>query len=58
MRDTLMDADGQRRLGEYFDGIGDILSNKRRRASFAMYAMGLLDTQSWIPESRYVSQCR
>jgi SRSO17 transposase len=42
MRDTLMDADGQRRLGEYFDGIGDILSNKRRRASFAMYAMGLL----------------
>ena len=37
-----MDADGQRRLVEYFDGIGDILSNKCRRASFAMYAMGLL----------------
>ncbi len=37
-----MDADGQRRLGEYFDGVGEILSNKCRRASFAMYAMGLL----------------
>jgi SRSO17 transposase len=40
--DKIMDAGGQRRLGEYFDGIGKILSNKCRRASFAMYAMGLL----------------
>jgi SRSO17 transposase len=37
-----MDTDGQRRLSEYFDGVGDILSNKCRRASFAMYATGLL----------------
>ena len=37
-----MDANGQRRLGEYFDGVGEILRNKCRRASFAMYAMGLL----------------
>src|SRR5215467_10925812 len=37
-----MDAGGQRRLGEYFDGVGEILINKCRRASFAVYAMGLL----------------
>jgi SRSO17 transposase len=39
--DTIMDADGQRRLTEYFDGIGDILNNKCRRESFALYARGL-----------------
>jgi SRSO17 transposase len=39
---SIMDAGAQRRLGEYFDGVGEILSNKCRRASFAMYAMGLL----------------
>jgi SRSO17 transposase len=42
VRDKIMDADGQRRLRDYFDGVGDILSNKCRRASFATYAMGLL----------------
>ncbi|MCK6592706.1 MAG: IS701 family transposase [Polyangiaceae bacterium] len=40
--DYLMDADGERRLGEYFAEIGEVLKNKKRRASFAVYAMGLL----------------
>lgn len=40
--DYVMTADAQRRLGEYFSEIGDELGNKTRRASFAMYAMGLL----------------
>jgi SRSO17 transposase len=30
------------RLRTYFDSIGDLLGDKRRRASFATYAMGLL----------------
>jgi SRSO17 transposase len=37
-----MDADAQRRLGEYFSEIGVALGNKKRRESFALYAMGLL----------------
>ena len=37
-----MDVDGQRRLGGYFSEIGVALNNKTRRASFAVYAMGLL----------------
>jgi SRSO17 transposase len=37
-----LDTDAQRRLGEYFAEIGEVLGNKCRRASFAMYAMGLL----------------
>ncbi len=37
-----MTADAQSRLSGFFDGIGEILNNKCRRASFAMYAMGLL----------------
>jgi SRSO17 transposase len=37
-----LDADAKRRLGEYFGEVGVALSNKCRRASFAMYAMGLL----------------
>jgi SRSO17 transposase len=37
-----MDAGGQRRLNEYFCAIGLALRNKTRRASFPMYAMGLL----------------
>src|SRR5262249_51209796 len=40
--DYTMDADAQRRLDEYFSEIGVALRNKTRRASFAMYAMGLL----------------
>lgn len=37
-----LDADGKRRLGDYFGDVGVALGNKCRRASFAMYAMGLL----------------
>src|SRR5215831_12233747 len=37
-----LDAGAQGRLGSYFSEIGDALNNKTRRASFAMYAMGLL----------------
>jgi SRSO17 transposase len=33
---------GERRLAQYFDHIGAILRNKKRREAFAMYAMGLL----------------
>ena len=33
---------GQGRLLKYFSGIGGILANKKRRESFAIYAMGLL----------------
>jgi SRSO17 transposase len=32
----------QGRLQSYFDGVGSILGDKRRRASFAMYAYGIL----------------
>jgi len=35
-------ADGVRRLEAYFEGIGTRLGEKRRRASFALYAMGIL----------------
>jgi len=35
-------VDGERRLERYFDGIGEVLGNSGRRASFAIYAMGLL----------------
>jgi SRSO17 transposase len=37
-----LDVEGQRRLVEYFEEIGDALGNKCRRSSFAVYAMGLL----------------
>jgi SRSO17 transposase len=37
-----LDAGAQGRLGGYFSEIGEALSNKTRRAAFAMYAMGLL----------------
>jgi SRSO17 transposase len=39
---TFMDAEGVHRLEEYFQTIGDILEYEGRRASFAIYAMGLL----------------
>ncbi len=42
MGEYQLDAGGQRRLGEYFSAVGDALDNKCRRASFAVYAMGLL----------------
>ena len=37
-----MDLDAQRRLDEYFSTIGAYLSNKNQRASYAMYALGIL----------------
>jgi SRSO17 transposase len=37
-----MNADAERRLAQYLDQIGGLLGNERRRASFAMYTMGLL----------------
>jgi SRSO17 transposase len=37
-----MKPEAQDRLRKYVDGIGDILNNKCRKASFAMYAMGIL----------------
>jgi SRSO17 transposase len=36
-----LDAAGVERLESYFDKIGGVLGDERRRASFAMYAMGL-----------------
>lgn len=40
--DQPLDTDGAARLETYFDGIGKLLNDPRRKASFAMYAMGLL----------------
>jgi len=37
-----MDAAGVRRIEGYFARIGEVLGNAKRRASFAVYAMGLL----------------
>lgn len=37
-----LDAEGLGRLGKYFSSIGHVLNNKKRRESFAVYAMGLL----------------
>lgn len=37
-----LDAQGLRRLDTYFEEIGRRLGEKRRRASFALYAMGIL----------------
>jgi len=37
-----MDAAGVRRIESYFARIGEVLGNAKRRASFAVYAMGLL----------------
>jgi len=39
---NLMDHAGELRLNQYFDRIGVILGDRRRRESFAVYAMGLL----------------
>src|SRR5438876_1083584 len=36
-----LDGAGIERLEKYFDEIGEVLGDERRRASFAMYAMGL-----------------
>ena len=37
-----LDVGAQGRLMKYFAGIGEALANKKRRESFAIYAMGLL----------------
>jgi SRSO17 transposase len=37
-----LDVDGERRLEQYFDRVGEQLGGGHQRASFAMYAMGLL----------------
>ena len=41
MEDFQLDAGGQRRLLEYFDRIGDALGLEERKASYAVYTMGL-----------------
>jgi SRSO17 transposase len=41
MKEFILDEAGQRRLVEYFDRIGDVLGREERKASFALYAMGL-----------------
>ena len=38
----LVDTGTEGRMGDYLSAVGDILRNKRRRESFAMYAMGLM----------------
>lgn len=40
--DYTMDSGARRRLGRFFDQIGGVLANVKRRASFATYALGLL----------------
>jgi SRSO17 transposase len=40
--DQPLDSDGAQRLESYFAGIGALLNDARRKASFALYAMGLL----------------
>lgn len=42
MKEFTLDIPGQRRLAEYFERIGDVLGTDDRRASFAVYATGLL----------------
>lgn len=39
---TNMDAAAQSRLDHFFEGVGDVLGNDKRRASFAIYAAGLM----------------
>ena len=38
----IVDAGTESRMAGYLSAIGDILSNKKRRESFALYAMGLM----------------
>jgi SRSO17 transposase len=38
----IVDAGTECRMAEYLSAVGNILGNKRRRESFAMYAMGLM----------------
>jgi len=41
MKEFILDAEGQTRLVEYFERIGEVLGRDERKASFALYAMGL-----------------
>jgi len=41
MEEFTLDADGQQRLREYFDLIGEVLEFEERKTSYAVYAMGL-----------------
>lgn len=38
----VFDEEGKQRLEGYFEVLGNVLANKKRRASFAVYALGLL----------------
>ena len=40
--DNFLNIDGQRRLETYFEELGVLLGDVRRKASFAMYCMGLI----------------
>ncbi len=40
--DYALDGEGLQRLEEYFERIGNVLGDDKRRASFATYAIGLL----------------
>lgn len=54
MDEFLLDASGWQRLMDYFDRIGDALGSKERRASYAVYAVGLFgdgDRKSMEPIS-------
>jgi SRSO17 transposase len=54
MKEFVLDASGQQRLWEYFDRIGGALGDDARRASYAVYAMGVLgdgDRKSMEPIS-------
>lgn len=42
MDSTRLDSDATARMNSFLDGIGNTLKNRRQRASFAMYAAGLL----------------
>ena len=42
MNDFVWDAEAQSRLQEFIDGIGGLLGSDSRRASFGLYALGLL----------------
>ena len=41
MNEFTLDVEGQGRLEKYFERIGNVLGSDERRASFAVYAMGL-----------------
>ena len=42
MRDFELGPDGEKRLQDYFAKLGEVLGNASRKASYSVYAMGLL----------------